>query len=257
MPLGLEPAQLLIIAVAIAVPVVVLAVVLSARSHRRTALRERFGPEYDRTLRTAQSKRAGLRDLEEREQLAQELALREASVDELSDLRRRIATLQYQFLDDPDGALLDLRPVVDDALAARDYPAHDDRERALRLLSVEDPEATVALRRLDEVTDDRPRTKQEGPVTLDVQREVFLGVRAALRDVAGVTLGEGEPPAALGTARPLEPPPPAPLPPWRDEPTRPVERHEPYRDGRAAGDRPADDREADDRTLDSRYLDDR
>lgn len=205
MPLGLEPTQLLIIAAVIAVPVIVLAVVLSARSHRRTALRERFGAEYDRTLRSAPNKRAGLKDLEEREQLAQELSLRDASTDEVSGLRRRIAALQYRFMDDPGSALLELRPVVDDALAARDYPAHSDRERALRLLSVEDPEATVALRRLDEVTDDRPRTKAEGPVTLDVQREVFLGVRAALRDVAGVTAGEGDPPAAL------QAPPPEPL----------------------------------------------
>lgn len=225
MPTGLEPSQLLIIAAAVAVPVVILVVVLSARSHRRTALRERFGAEYDRTLRSAPNKRTGLKDLEEREQLAQELALRDASTDEVSDLRRRIAALQYAFLDDPRGALLDLRHVVDDALAARDYPVREDRERALRLLSVEDPDATVALRRLDEVADDRPRTSKEGPVTLEVQREVFLGVRGALRDVAGVTIGADEPPAALAAppgrrgAHEREPE-PEPEPAWPDEPGR-------------------------------------
>lgn len=251
MPLGLEPAQLLIIAAVIAVPVIILAVVLSARGHRRTALRERFGPEYDRTLRTAPSKRAGLKDLEEREQLAQELALRDASSDEVGDLRRRIAALQYRFMDDPATTLLDLRPVVDDALAARDYPTHSDRERALRLLSVEDPEATVALRRLDEVTDERPRTKQEGPVTLDLQREVFLGVRAALRDVAGVTTGDDDPPAAQVSARALPPPPPAPLPSWRDDdPPRAADPRDPPQRG---GDR---DPSVDDRHLGDRSQDD-
>lgn len=200
MPTGLEPSDLLLIAAAIAVPAAVLAVVLSARSHRRTALRERFGAEYDRTVADAPSRRAALADLEERERLAQDLALHDAAPEVVGDLGRRLAALQYRFVEDPAATLLDLRDVADEALAARDYPVHEERDTALRLLSVEDPDAAVALRRLDRVTAERPPYARDDPPTLEVQREVFLAVRGALRTVAGVTLPT--PPTSAGDLEP-------------------------------------------------------
>ena len=65
--------------IVIAVVVITAAVLLVLRRRRRNHLRERFGPEYDRTLERADSTRAAERDLSEREEFHDNLELRELS----------------------------------------------------------------------------------------------------------------------------------------------------------------------------------
>ena len=50
-----------------------------ARSRRRTALREQFGPEYDRTVKSAGSRRQAERELLEREKTHESLDIRPLS----------------------------------------------------------------------------------------------------------------------------------------------------------------------------------
>lgn len=147
---GVTPADLLLYAAAVAIPVFLVSLLLAVRGHRRTALRERFGPEYDRTVAVRGSARRTVRDLEERERLAEELVLAPLPSHLRPALAARAAAAQWSLADDAARALTELAALALDALRARGYP--EDEELTLRLVSVPAPGAAVALHRgLDRV----------------------------------------------------------------------------------------------------------
>jgi hypothetical protein len=69
----------IVIAVVAAVIIVALVALAYAQSRRRTSLREQFGPEYDRTVDSAKSRRTAERELEEREKAHERLDIRPLS----------------------------------------------------------------------------------------------------------------------------------------------------------------------------------
>src|SRR5262245_25880334 len=96
----------IIVAAAIAV-VVIVAILVVARissSRRRTHLQEQFGPEYDRTVDEAGSRRAAEQELNEREKRHAELDLRPLSSAARSRFGDEWSGVQQRFLDDPEGA---------------------------------------------------------------------------------------------------------------------------------------------------------
>jgi hypothetical protein len=136
------------IIVAVAAVVVVLAVLVTAtvarRRHRR-ALRERFGPEYDRAVETAGRRRRAERDLDARVGRREELALHALDEPQRQRLRAQWTAVQARFVDDPMGAVGDAERVLDAALAARGYPV-DRFEEQVDLVSVDHPEAAEDYR---------------------------------------------------------------------------------------------------------------
>ncbi|HEX6725225.1 MAG TPA: hypothetical protein VF073_08245, partial [Gaiella sp.] len=69
----------ILIAAVIVLVVAALAAWSYARARRRTALQEQFGPEYDRTLESAGSRRKGERELSDRERRHEELDIQPLS----------------------------------------------------------------------------------------------------------------------------------------------------------------------------------
>jgi hypothetical protein len=168
------------IAAAVIVLLIILAVVLAVRRRReRARLRERFGPEYDHAVRTEGERRA-TEDLSGRVEERESFTPVDPGEETRTSLRRRMAALQFRFVDDPADTLLETQRVVLDALRACGYPAGEDRERALKLLSVDHPEVTPSL-----------RTLLGGTYGRDVGRmqTLFVDAKRALREV--VRLGYG------------------------------------------------------------------
>ncbi|MDP9405405.1 MAG: hypothetical protein M3O86_02220 [Actinomycetota bacterium] len=191
----MDPQTLRIIIIAAAVVVVVLLVlaVLRARRKRRERdeLRQRYGPEYERTVQQRGSQRAAVRDLRAREQEREQLSLRNLNDADRELVRRHMASLQYRFVEDPADVLLGTDRVATEVLRAKGYPVAENRERALRLFSVDYPKEAEAIRSVME-------RNHGGDVTR--MRETFVGVRAALQEVTGVSyvLGDAvESPSAL------------------------------------------------------------
>jgi hypothetical protein len=181
----MDTQQLIIIGVVVVVVIVVaILLVVSARKRKqREELRSRYGDEYDRTVRERGSKRAAVKDLQEREALHSELQLHDLNEADRELVRRHMASLQYRFVEDPDDVMLSTERVMTEVLRARGYPVADDRDQALRLFSVDYPHDAGQV-----------RTVIEGHYGGDIGRmqEAFLGARRTLADVAGVSYVLGD-----------------------------------------------------------------
>ena len=118
----------IVIAVA-AIVVIGLVAAALARRKRSEQLHEKFGPEYDRALDEAESKRDAERELRDREKRHEEL-----DIVALSDgARMRYAgqwqDVQARFVDDPEGAVHEADRLVQQVMAERGYPVDEDFER--------------------------------------------------------------------------------------------------------------------------------
>ncbi|MEU0603319.1 hypothetical protein ABZ484_34595 [Streptomyces sp. NPDC006393] len=122
----------------IIIPVVVvlaLAVTLFllARRHR---LRERFGPEYERTVETAGGRMAGERELRQRERRHDELEIKPLPSNVRDRYARDWSSVQEEFVDRPEDAVHDADRLVTSLMRERGYPTEGFEQR-LKDLSVE------------------------------------------------------------------------------------------------------------------------
>jgi len=90
-----------------------------ARSRR---LRNRFGPEYDRSLESAENRRAAERELTEREKRHAQLKLEPLSVAARARYTEEWAHLQERFVDEPADALAEADELVNSVMRERGYP---------------------------------------------------------------------------------------------------------------------------------------
>jgi len=134
------------VAIAIVVVIVLAAIALSARSRsRRHGLHERFGDEYDRSVTSADSRRAAERELREREAEHDELDLRPLSSAARERYEHDWSELQSRFVDRPQIAVADADDLVTQVMRERGYPV-DDFEAKSRLVSVDHPDVVQNYR---------------------------------------------------------------------------------------------------------------
>jgi hypothetical protein len=121
--------------------VVVLGIVLwsALRSRRTKTLREGFGPEYDRTVAEAPSKREAEAELEERRKRREELDIRPLSPGARERYVEEWREVQARFVDDPAGAIGDADTLIQQVMRDRGYPVEDFDQRAADV-SVDHPE---------------------------------------------------------------------------------------------------------------------
>ena len=134
------------VAIAIVVVIVLAAIALSARSRsRRHGLHERFGDEYERSVTSADSRRAAERELREREAEHDELDLRPLSSAARERYEQDWSELQSRFVDRPQIAVADADDLVTQVMRERGYPV-DDFEAKSRLVSVDHPDVVQNYR---------------------------------------------------------------------------------------------------------------
>ncbi len=128
----------------IVIAAVVIVVALAAigwllwRKRRSTALRERFGPEYERVVRDKGDVRKAEGVLEWRAKKREELRIVPLSNAVRSDFSNRWRKVQTRFVDDPKGAVADGDQLVTEIMHARGYPMADFEHQA-EILSVDHP----------------------------------------------------------------------------------------------------------------------
>jgi hypothetical protein len=96
---------------------------------RRVNLRERFGPEYERTVQAVGPARADA-VLRERAERVSRFNLRKLTQDQADAFVREWRRIQGRFVDDPTGALGDADQLVTQVMTARGYPLEDFDRRA-------------------------------------------------------------------------------------------------------------------------------
>jgi hypothetical protein len=140
------PAWLWII-IAFAVFVGFAVVAWQALARRRTGrLQDRFGPEYDRTVGSAESKREAEAELQAREERRRQLDIQPLSYAARDRYLQTWRVVQAQFVDDPGAAVASGDSLIRALMAERGYPVEDFEQRAADI-SVDHPQVVENYRR--------------------------------------------------------------------------------------------------------------
>jgi hypothetical protein len=170
-----------IVVLAVAVIVVLgLAAWAYIRRRQRVNLRERFGPEYERTVQAVGPARADA-VLQERAERVRRFNLHHLTQDQTDAFAREWRRIQSRFVDDPDGAVGEADQLVTQVMTACGYPLEDFDRRAADL-SVDHPVVvenyrtarTLALRR------------QRGEAGTEEMRQAVVNYRALVDELLHV-----------------------------------------------------------------------
>ena len=134
------------VVIALAAVVVLAIVVWQALARRRTGqLQEQFGPEYDRTVGTAESKREAEAELQAREERRRELEIRPLPSAARYRYLEAWQGVQSQFVDDPSAAVARADELIQSVMSERGYPVEDFEQRAADV-SVDHPQVVENYR---------------------------------------------------------------------------------------------------------------
>lgn len=162
------------IVIAIAVVVLIVAVVFATRGRRDSdRLKERFGPEYDRTVSEAGDERAAEKELIARERKRDKLDIRPLSPAALDGFANRWRAVQTAFVDHPASAVGEADLLVTEVMRERGYPV-DDFDRQAADISVDHPTVVADYRAAHDIH----LAQQKGDVGTERQRQAFVHYRA-------------------------------------------------------------------------------
>ncbi len=128
----------MVIGIVVAAAVLLVAAAL-LRTRRTQKLKSRFGPEYERTVESADSRRAGEADLRAREARHREFELRDLDPAAADRYRDEWQRTQAEFVDDPPAAITAADLLIQRVMRDRGYPVEDFEQRAADL-SVDHPD---------------------------------------------------------------------------------------------------------------------
>ena len=147
---------LIVAAVAVVVILIVAAWLSSTRQQsqkrqRSEQLRERFGPEYERTLAEKGDTRQAEKELTARQKRVSQLNIHPLAAEEGQHFNDEWQAVQMGFVDDPSIAVRDADALVGRVMDARGYPEGDFEQRFADV-SVDHPAALGQYRAAHEIT---------------------------------------------------------------------------------------------------------
>jgi hypothetical protein len=114
----------------VAIVLIGLVAFVATRERRRRQLQEGFGPEYDRAVAEAPSKREAEADLLERKKRHEQLDLRPLAEENRRRYAREWDAVQARFVDNPAAAIGDADDLIQQVMRDRGYPVDDFEQRA-------------------------------------------------------------------------------------------------------------------------------
>ena len=173
--MALDASTIIIVAVVIIALIVIVWVI--GRKRRTDALRRRFGPEYERTVREQGPNKAET-VLLERKQRVEKFSIRALSASERERFISEWRSVQSRFVDDPKGAVTDADKLVVQVMQARGYPMSDFDQRAADI-SVDHPQVVDNYRAAHEIAVRHRR----GEATTEDLRNAMLYYRSLFDDL--------------------------------------------------------------------------
>ena len=172
----------LIIAIVVVAVIVLLAVgaYMLMRQRESSRLRERFGPEYDRTVEEAGGRRDAERELSERTQRVEKLRLREIEPDQRSAFAEAWRSTQTRFVDDPAKAIDEADSLVQRVMDSRGYPISNFEQQAADI-SVDHPEVVTNYRAAHTIA----MNSAHGEATTEDLRQAMVHYRALFSELLG------------------------------------------------------------------------
>ncbi|WP_207928956.1 hypothetical protein [Actinomadura sp. 6K520] len=183
------------VVIAVVVVAALVAVVYVARSRAQTQrLKRRFGPEYDRAVRSAGGRAAAERELRSREQRHEELRLQELDPARREQYREQWVRVQERFVDTPEAAVEQADGLVTVVMGERGYPTHGFEEKVAHL-SVEHGRTMDHYRRAHAISG----RAANGEASTEDLRQAMQHYRELFEELLSVPAGErhgGPAPAA-------------------------------------------------------------
>jgi hypothetical protein len=174
----MEPWTIAIVVGSLAVVAILLWFVYDRR--RSQELRERFGPEYERTVTEIGSRRRAESQLAQREAQAKELRARPMNVSDRDRFLSEWKLCQAQFVDDPAGAVEKADELLADMMHTRGYAVDDPYER-MKDIAAAHPDHAQEYRDAGEIVGRHHR----GKASTEELREAFLHYRTLFNDLLG------------------------------------------------------------------------
>jgi FtsZ-interacting cell division protein ZipA len=174
--------QIVLVTVAV---LVLLAVVAAAlwQQRRRRRLRDRFGPEYERTVERT-DRRTAERELAEREERRRQLDIRPLPPEERAAFAERWRETQEDFVDRPATAIQQADLLVADVMSRRGYPVGDFDQQA-RDVSVDHAQVVEEYRAAHDISlanDRHDATTEELRQAMVHYRALFAALLADEQD---------------------------------------------------------------------------
>jgi hypothetical protein len=174
----MSPMQIAIVVIAIVV--VLLLAVGAVLFFRRRALRDRFGPEYDRVVSEQDSRSAGERELRDRERRHGELDLRPLDPSSRERYAAAWEEIQVRFIDAPDQAVGKADGLLTELIAERGYPTGEFDQQVANL-SVEHAHVLDHYREAHAIH----RANEKGQATTEQLRQALVHYRVLFADLLG------------------------------------------------------------------------
>jgi hypothetical protein len=182
------------ILIVIAAVAVVAIIAIATRQRRTAALRQRFGPEYDRAVQAREGRRPAEADLRDREKQRAQLDIRPLPEDVRASFAEEWREVQERFVDQPSEAVVAADRLVHRVMEARGYPMEDFDAQA-GLVSVDHPEVVENYRVAHGICE---RAQQQAS-TEDL-REALLRYRSLFDELLQAGDGQAAVTAGRGTA---------------------------------------------------------
>jgi hypothetical protein len=165
--------------IAIGIVVVLGLVAWNAYSARkRKGLQEHFGPEYDRTVADAPSRREAVSDLTERQKRREELEIRPLAPESRDRYASRWHNTQAKFVDEPEEAVGEADRLIQEVMRERGYPVQDFDQRASDL-SVDHPEVISNYRAAHGIS----VANERGKASTEDRRTAMVHYRALFEEL--------------------------------------------------------------------------
>lgn len=168
---------IIVLVVVIAVVVAVVGWLVSTRL-RSQRLRNRFGPEYDRTVDDRQDRRAAERELAQREKRHTRLRITPLSKTARDRYEQEWAQIQAQFVDQPETSVTEADRLVVTVMGERGYPT-EGYQQQLSDLSVEHASTLEHYRSAHEIKS----RHDESQASTEELREAMVHYRALFEEL--------------------------------------------------------------------------
>ncbi len=176
----MDSRTLMLVGVGVVVLLLVLAFWAYMSRRRRANLRERFGPEYERTVEAVGPARADA-VLRERAERVGRFNLRTLSRDQADAFVREWKRIQAQFVDSPERAVGEADQLVTQVMIARGYPL-EDFDRRSEDLSVDHPVVVQNYRTARALA----LRRQRGEAGTEEMRQAVVNYRALFDELLAV-----------------------------------------------------------------------
>lgn len=176
---GTTPILYYIIAAIVVIAIVIVATMATKRA-RSARLQRRFGPEYERTLRSSGDRAQTERELAAREERVKRFHIEELPAGARDRYMEEWRTVQTRFVDQPQAAVTEADHLVENVMRDRGYPL-DEFEQRVADLSPDHPVVVQNYRAAHAIAS----RSERGEASTEDLRQAMVHYRTLFTDLLG------------------------------------------------------------------------